>query len=328
MTEFRLTQISDTHLARRHQKLTDNFHRVSEYIDATRPDLVVNSGDLAFDAPTNRDDLEFAKDCTMRFRSPAVPARQSRHRRQPDRGRSGSVATGHRTRAADLSLHVRRRPLAFRRSRLVFYRAEFADHEHRTLRARPSSSTGSLRSSRATDGKPVALFLHKPLFLNSPDDPELAATAIRYVPMPARQPPGRDVWRRRSAADRQRPRSPAPRFHLFATPGTSGRLRPASSFRMRAGTDRRQGVGLVEYRFQPDSFEVRSRPGAGPDRCRSGFADRLMTRKPSTPYRSGSAAHALSGPTRTSCLPKLSPLSRPMKAAGALSRPSVMNSRA
>ena len=42
MPEFRLTQISDTHLARRHQVLTDNFHAVSEHIDATRPDLVVN----------------------------------------------------------------------------------------------------------------------------------------------------------------------------------------------------------------------------------------------------------------------------------------------
>src|SRR4030088_2724746 len=61
MSEFRLTQISDSHLARRLSQLTDNFHRVSEYIDATRPDLVVNSGDLAFDGPTNRDDLEFAK---------------------------------------------------------------------------------------------------------------------------------------------------------------------------------------------------------------------------------------------------------------------------
>src|SRR5258705_11206327 len=60
MTEFRLTQISDTHLARRHQKLTDNLHRLSAHIDAKRPDLVVNSGDLAFGAPTNGDDLEFA----------------------------------------------------------------------------------------------------------------------------------------------------------------------------------------------------------------------------------------------------------------------------
>ena len=50
MTEFRLTQISDTHLARRLPKLTANFDRIRDHIDATRPDLVVNSGDLAFDA--------------------------------------------------------------------------------------------------------------------------------------------------------------------------------------------------------------------------------------------------------------------------------------
>src|SRR5712671_2754169 len=61
MPEFRLTQISDTHLARRLPSLTQNFHRLSEYIDTTRPDLVINSGDLAFDGPTNHDDLEFAK---------------------------------------------------------------------------------------------------------------------------------------------------------------------------------------------------------------------------------------------------------------------------
>src|SRR5438477_12997435 len=37
------------------------------------------------------------------------------------------------------------------------------------------------------NGKPIALFLHKPLFLNTPDDPELEATSIRYVPQPARR---------------------------------------------------------------------------------------------------------------------------------------------
>ena len=41
--------------------LTEIFIGVSEHIDATRPDLVVNSGDLAFDGPTSRDDLEFAR---------------------------------------------------------------------------------------------------------------------------------------------------------------------------------------------------------------------------------------------------------------------------
>ncbi len=70
MPEFRLTQISDTHLTRRHQELTDNFHRVSEYIDATRPDLVVNSGDLAWDAPTSPDDFEFARELHAALASP------------------------------------------------------------------------------------------------------------------------------------------------------------------------------------------------------------------------------------------------------------------
>src|SRR4051812_17631449 len=62
MPEFRLIQISDTHLSRRHHKLTDNFHRVAEYIDALRPDLVINSGDLAFDALAHPDDLVFARE--------------------------------------------------------------------------------------------------------------------------------------------------------------------------------------------------------------------------------------------------------------------------
>src|SRR6185503_8206207 len=37
------------------------------------------------------------------------------------------------------------------------------------------------------NGKPVALFLHKPLYLNMPDDPELESSAIRYVPQPRRK---------------------------------------------------------------------------------------------------------------------------------------------
>ncbi|HEY0301209.1 MAG TPA: metallophosphoesterase, partial [Rhizomicrobium sp.] len=62
MSEFRLTQISDTHLARRLPLLTENFHRVSEHIAATRPDLVVNSGDIGWDGPTSRADLDYAKE--------------------------------------------------------------------------------------------------------------------------------------------------------------------------------------------------------------------------------------------------------------------------
>src|SRR5690348_11883765 len=63
MPEFRVTQISDTHLSRnpRFSKLTENFHRVSAHIDASRPDLVINSGDVSWDGPTSRDDLEYGE---------------------------------------------------------------------------------------------------------------------------------------------------------------------------------------------------------------------------------------------------------------------------
>ena len=78
-------------------------------------------------------------------------------------------------------------------------------------------------------GKPVALFLHKPLFLNTPDDPEREATAIRYVPQPAR-----GGWSRCSARSICGWSPPATCISAaispIATSATSGRLPPASSF--------------------------------------------------------------------------------------------------
>ena len=99
MSEFRLTQISDTHLARSNKfaDLTDNFHRVGEHIDATRPDLVVNTGDVAWDGPSNRADLGIrggiARGVTGGM---PLPSRQSRRRRQSDRGRRRAPAHGER----------------------------------------------------------------------------------------------------------------------------------------------------------------------------------------------------------------------------------------
>ena len=61
MTQFRLTQISDTHLARRIPKLTRNFEQLANYVDATRPDLVLNTGDVCFDGPSGPGDLDYAR---------------------------------------------------------------------------------------------------------------------------------------------------------------------------------------------------------------------------------------------------------------------------
>ncbi|MDB5603287.1 MAG: phosphohydrolase [Bradyrhizobium sp.] len=257
MPEFRLTQISDTHLARRLSRLTDNFHRVSEYIDATRPDLVVNSGDLAFDGPTNRDDLEFAKTLHEALPVPCryLPGNHDIGDNPTQIGPVPSQPVTEQSRQAFLSI--------FGEDRWCFDAAGWCFIGLNSL----VMNTGLGSEAEQFDwlasqlsganGKPVALFLHKPLYLNSPEDPELVATSIRYVPMPARShlvemlrtvdlrlvASGHVHQRRDFTYSRIR--------HLWA---------PSAGFIISDAKQEVIGikeVGLVEYRFQPDRFEVR-----------------------------------------------------------------------
>jgi hypothetical protein len=109
----------------------------------------------------------------------------------------------------------------------------------------------------SANGKPVALFLHKPLYLNSPDDPELAATSIRYVPMPARS---RLVEMCHTVDLRLVASGHIHQRRDF----TFGHVRhiwaPSTGFIISDAKQEVIGIkeaGLVEYRFQPDGFEVR-----------------------------------------------------------------------
>ena len=257
MREFRLTQISDTHLARRHQTLTDNFHRVSEYIDSKRPDLVVNSGDIGFDGPSSRDDLDFAKilhaalpvDCrylpgnhdigdnpTAVGPVPATPVTEA------DRHNFVSIFGEDRWRFdaagwcfVGLNSLIMNTGLGSEAEQFDWLATQLA----------------------SANGKPVALFLHKPLFLTAPDNPEIAATAIRYVPMPARS----RLVEMLGAVDLRLVASGHVHQRRDFTFGHTRHIwAPSAGFVI---SDKRQeligvkAVGLVEYRFQPDSFEVR-----------------------------------------------------------------------
>jgi 3',5'-cyclic AMP phosphodiesterase CpdA len=257
MAEFRLTQISDTHLARRLPTLTNNFHRVSEYIDANRPDLVVNSGDLAFSRPTSRDDLEFAK--TLHAALPVACRYLPGNHDVGDNPTKVGPAPSHPATEQDVQI----------------FRDLFGDDRWRfeaagwcfiglnslimnTAMAREAEQFDWL-ASQLSDcaGKPVALFLHKPLYLNAPDDPELAASAVRYVPMPARShlvEMLRKVDLRLVASGHVHQRRDFTYGHIRQV------WAPSVGFTI---PDRIQDVigikevGLVEYRFQPDRFEVR-----------------------------------------------------------------------
>jgi DNA repair exonuclease SbcCD nuclease subunit len=106
-------------------------------------------------------------------------------------------------------------------------------------------------------GKPVALFLHKPLYLNYPEDEELVATAIRYVPMPARihlVEVLRAVDLRLVASGHVHQRRDFTFDHVRHVWAPSAGFIIPDRIQEVIGT---KEVGLVEYRFQPNGFEVR-----------------------------------------------------------------------
>ena len=257
MTQFRLTQISDTHLARRLAKLTDNFHRACEHIDATRPDLVINSGDLAFDAPTSADDLAFAKSLHAQI---PVPCRYLPGNHDIGDNPTAIGPTPSHP-ATEQRLHDYRAVIGEDRWRFDEAGWCFIGLNSLIMNTGLTSEAEQFdwlasELSRA-NGKPVALFVHKPLYLNAPDDPELEASAIRYVPQPAR----RRLVEMFGAVDLRLIGS----GHVHQRRDfTCGRVRhvwaPSAGFIISDARQERIGLketGLVEYRFASDSFEVR-----------------------------------------------------------------------
>ena len=257
MTEFRLTQISDTHLARRLPRLTDNFHRISEYIDAKRPDLVINSGDLAFDGPSNPGDLELA--ATLHKALPVACRFLPGNHDIGDNPTLVGPPLAHPVTDANLEAYHR----IVGEDRWRFEAAGWCFIGLNSL----IMNTGLVSEAEqfdwlasqlaGTKGQPVALFLHKPLFLNPPDDPELAATSIRYVPMPARSRliemlRAVDLRLVGSGHVHQRRDYTFSRIRQIWAP-SAGFIIPDSLQEVIGIKE----VGLVEYRFQPDSFEVR-----------------------------------------------------------------------
>lgn len=258
MSEFRVTQISDTHLSRnpRFAKLTENFHRVSAHIDASRPDLVINSGDVSWDGPTSRDDLEYGEQlhAALPVECRYLPGNHDIGDNPTAVGKPPSHPASEKDRAAFIDV--------FTEDRWQFEAAgwRFIGLNSLIMNTGIASETEQMDWLAAqlsgTNGKPVALFLHKPLFLHTPEDPETEGTAIRYVPQPVRA----QLVKMLGAHDVRLVAS----GHVHQRRDfTYGRMRhvwaPSAGFTI---PDRIQDVigiketGHVEYRFRPDSFEV------------------------------------------------------------------------
>lgn len=257
MAEFRLTQISDTHLSRNFPALTENFYSISAHIDAARPDLVINSGDVSWDGPTSRADMEFALalhaalpvDCRY------LPGNHDIGDNPTAVGVAPTCPATQELRDAFVSV--------FSEDRWQFEAAgwRFVGLNSLIMNTGIASEEEQedwLASQLAgANGKPIALFLHKPLFLHTAEDPEQAATAIRFVPQPNRARLvallGRYEVRLVASGHVHQRRDFMFRHtrHVWA---------PSVGFILPDRMQELIGIketGLVEYRFRPDSFEIR-----------------------------------------------------------------------
>ena len=258
MSEFRLTQISDTHLARRLQRLTDNFHRVSEHIDATRPDLVDQQRRCLL---RRADQPQRSRICQgiARRAAGALPHLPGNH----DVG-DNPTAVGPAPKQPATEKERQNYLSVIGEDRWRFEAAGWCFIGLNSLIMNTGIESEAeqfdwLASELArVNGKPVALFLHKPLYLHTPEDPETEATRDPLRAAAPAQRLDRDVFARSICGW-----SPAGHVHQrrdFTFGHTRHVWAPSAGFII---PDRMQEVigikevGLVEYRFRPDSFEVR-----------------------------------------------------------------------
>jgi 3',5'-cyclic AMP phosphodiesterase CpdA len=178
MDEFRLTQVADLHLGAGQEHHLDNWVRVSEWIARERPDMVVVNGDLIMGDPDDDADYAFARECIGKL---PVPCRYL----------PGNHDIGDNV----LSGKMEKRVDDARRARFIRYFGEERWAFERAgwgfvgLNSQLLGSDGqpaeadqwrwlddTLSQLRA---RPIALFLHKPLFLDHPSEPEHEDASLR-----------------------------------------------------------------------------------------------------------------------------------------------------
>jgi len=177
MGAFRIIQISDTHLGHDRRWFVPNFEAMRAIIASRRPDLVVNTGDISLDGAGSEDDLAFARRC-----HDGLPV--------PWRAVPGNHDLGDNPWSPGLGQPIDN-------ERLARYRRHFGEDSwileaggwvlvgvNAQLLGSGLAAEIDQRIRLATlpsraAGRPVALFIHKPLFDRSPDE---TAVTHRYVP--------------------------------------------------------------------------------------------------------------------------------------------------
>lgn len=178
MDELRLVVVSDLHLGAGQAHHLDNWHKIVRWIAHEKPDVVVANGDLIMGDPDNEADYAFAREQLARL---SVPVRYL----------PGNHDVGDNIRSGDMAQRVN----DARRARFVSYFGEErwafeqAGWGFVGINAQLFGSEGQSAEAEqwawlehtlaGWDGKPIALFTHKPLFQDHPSEPDSDVPSVR-----------------------------------------------------------------------------------------------------------------------------------------------------
>lgn len=183
---FRIAQISDTHLSDSKPFFVENFQRIGEALRRSRPDLVLNSGDIALDGASDEADLAAARRLHEALGLPLrfLPGNHDLGDCQ-DAPRSGHHA--------EAAIDAGRRERYLRHFgpdwwwfdvpgwRVLGIDAQLLGSD---LAAAEAQDRAIAEAAGGLAGRRLALFLHKPLFDRSVD--ELAVGGRFVNPLPRR----------------------------------------------------------------------------------------------------------------------------------------------
>jgi 3',5'-cyclic AMP phosphodiesterase CpdA len=175
----RIIVISDPHLSPTHGFFWDNWCRACETVNRLAPDAVIVSGDLCINGPDSDAEVAFARQALGRLTSPvhAIPGNHDVGDEPPGQ-EAGQIIDADR---------LRRWQSVFGTDRFAF------DADGWRVLGINAQLLGSglpqedeqdawLDGELGTAARPILLALHKPLFLQSPDEAEVTATSINPEP--------------------------------------------------------------------------------------------------------------------------------------------------
>ncbi|MGZ5091468.1 MAG: metallophosphoesterase family protein [Burkholderiales bacterium] len=258
MDEFRLVQVADLHLGAGQEHHLDNWLKVSDWIVRGRPDLVVVNGDLIMGDPDDDADHAFAR---SRIAQLPVPCRYLPGNHDiGDNVVSGKMAKRVNNERRERFLkHFGEERWAFARAGWGFVGINSQLLGSNGQPAEDEQWTWLEQALTEQKGRPIALFLHKPLFLDHPSEPDHADATLRQSCIDsASRSRLLELCRRHgvrlvSSGHKHQTRS-------FSLDGIYYLWAPSTACVNSPPTTLHWGVrevGFIDYRFRPGTFDHR-----------------------------------------------------------------------